>query len=55
MVSLRKMSEPFEYDERTMTVVGKFTGTSYTLGNTVKVIITAATPEKKEIDLMFIE
>ena len=55
MVSLRKMDEPYEYDERTLTVTAKFTGKQYTLGDKVKVIISAANPEKKEVDLMFVE
>ncbi len=55
MVSLRKMTEPYEFDEKTMSVTAKFTGKQYTLGNQVRVIISAANPEKKEVDLMFVE
>ena len=38
-----------------MTVTAKFSGVKYTLGNQVKVIISSANPEKKEVDLMFVE
>ena len=55
MVSLRRLTEPHEFDERTMTVTAKFSGVKYTLGNQVKVIISSANPEKKEVDLMFVE
>jgi ribonuclease R len=54
LVSLRRMTEPFEFDEKTYTVTGKHTGIQYTLGDTVKVMITAANPEKKEVDMMFV-
>ncbi|MFM2226163.1 MAG: Ribonuclease [Bacteroidota bacterium] len=55
MVVLRSMDEPYDYDEKALTVTAKFTGKKYTLGDTVNVVIKGANPEKKEVDLMFVE
>ncbi|MFM2048741.1 MAG: Ribonuclease [Bacteroidota bacterium] len=55
MVVLRGMDEPYDYDEKALTVTAKFTGKKYTLGDTVNVVIKGANPEKKEVDLMFVE
>jgi ribonuclease R len=55
MVSLRNMNEPYEYNEKTLSVTAKYSGKKYTLGNAVSVKIKAANPEKKEIDLIFLE
>ncbi len=55
MVSVRKMPETFIHDEKSYTLTGKETGTVYTLGDKVKVIITKSNPEKKEIDMQIVE
>lgn len=55
MVVLRSMDEPYDFDEKALTVTAKFTGKQYTLGDTVSVIIKGANPEKKEVDLMFVD
>jgi ribonuclease R len=55
MVVLRSMDEPYDFDEKALTVTAKYTGKQYTLGDTVNVIIKGANPEKKEVDLMFVD
>ena len=44
----------YEYDESTFTMTGERTGKTFRPGDTVRVQLAAANPEKREIDLLFV-
>jgi ribonuclease R len=55
MVLLRAMQEPYLFDEKAIAVIGKFTGTTYTLGDKIMVMVVKALPEKMEIELKIVD
>jgi len=55
MVKLRDMKDDFyELNEKLYAIVGKATGKKYSLGDRVRVKLTAADPERKTLDFQFI-
>lgn len=56
MIHVRDMDDDFyEYDEQTYSLVGSYTGASYRPGDRVEVSVAAATPETRQVDLMFVD
>ena len=54
MVKLRDMKDDFyELNEKLYAIVGKSTGKKYSLGDRVRVKLTAADPERKTLDFTF--
>ena len=54
MVHVRDMEDDFyEYDERSYSLIGYHSRKKYRLGDVVTVILAAARPESREIDLVF--
>ena len=53
-IHVRDMDDDhYEYDERTYTLVGLYTGRTYRLGDTVRVVVAAADVESREVDFVF--
>lgn len=55
LVHVREMDDYFTYDESTYTLRGESTGRTYRPGDSVKVQVSGASIEKREIDLLFVE
>lgn len=56
MVRVRDMDDDYyELDEETYALVGEKTGNRYALGDEVKVKLTSANMERKELDFIFVE
>jgi ribonuclease R len=54
LVHVRDMDDDFyQYDERAYALVGSRSGRRYVLGNQVRVLLAAANPETRDIDLVF--
>ncbi|HEY4528468.1 MAG TPA: ribonuclease R [Candidatus Paceibacterota bacterium] len=55
MVKLRDLKDDFyELNEKLYAIVGKSTGKKYSLGDKVRVKLTAADPERKTLDFVFV-
>jgi ribonuclease R len=55
LVRLKDMTDDFyEVDKKTYAVIGKKTGNKYSLGDKVRVRLTAADPERKTLDFSFV-
>jgi len=55
MVKLRDMKDDFyELSEKLYAIVGKNTGKKYSLGDKVRVKLTASDPERKTLDFVFV-
>ena len=56
LVHVRNLDDDYyEYDERSYRLVGKYSGKTYRLGDTVRVQVAAANVERREIDLIFVD
>jgi ribonuclease R len=54
LVHVRDMDDDFYvYDEDNYTLVGDYTNKTYRPGDRVEVVVTAANPENREVDLLF--
>jgi ribonuclease R len=54
LVHVRDMDDDFYvYDEDTYTLVGDYTNKTYRPGDRVQVVVAAANPENREVDLLF--
>ena len=56
LVHVRDLDDDYyEYDERSYSLIGKYAGRTYRLGDPVKVIIVGTDLEAREVDLFFVD
>jgi len=55
LVSVRDLDDYYDYDERTISLIGRKTKKRYRLGDKIKIKVKAADPARRRLDLSLVE